>query len=265
MIRLSGLHLYPMKSAKGVAVPRWRVDDFGLAGDRRFMLVDSTGRFLTQRQHPKMTHLRATLTDAGLSLTAPGRGELAVERPSGAAAGEVQIWGEQVLGHDVGEAAAEWLTAWLGEPCRLVFMADDTRRPVDPEYADETARVSFADGFPFLLIGEASLAELNTRLAKPMPMTRFRPNLVITGAPAFAEDAWRRIRIDRITFDVVKPCGRCSITTVDPDSGEVGKEPLRTLATFRKVGREVMFGQNLLHQGTGTLTVGAEVEVLERT
>ena len=261
-MRLSGLHIYPVKSARGTSVTRWPVDAFGLARDRRFMLVDTKGRFITQREQPRMTQLGADLTDEGVRLTYPGHGTLTVEHPTHGEAGPVEIWGESVVGHDTGDEAARWLAAWLGQAARLVYMHEDTHRPVHPDYAGETARVSFADGFPFLLIGEASLEDLNARLPAPIEMVRFRPNLVVTGSTPFAEDTWRRIRIGDIELDVVKPCARCVIPTLDLTTGQAGKEPLRTLATYRKVGSEVLFGQNLTHRGPGTLSVGDAIEVL---
>ena len=264
MIRLTGLHLYPIKSTRGLAVTSWPVDSFGLGRDRRYMVVDAAGRFITQRRRPEMTHIQAKLTDVGLTLQAPDLPDLAVTHPAGETTGPVEIWGEAVPGHDAGDMAADWLSTWLGEPCRLVYMANETHRGVDTDFAPDSARVSFADGFSFLLISEESLADLNERLDTPVPMARFRPNLVVTGEGAFAEDTWRKIRIGPITFDVVKPCARCSMTTVDPLTGRKGKEPLRTLATFRKRDGEVMFGQNLVHYGTGPLSVGDAVEVLER-
>ena len=263
MIHLSSLRLYPLKSALGVEVSRCRVDEFGLARDRRFMVVNADGRFMTQRRHPHMSLLRAELTDDGLALSFPGHGALNVSRPDACAGSDVEIWGESVSGHDAGPEVAAWLTAWMGEPCRLVYMHASTHRPVDARYAQPPARVSFADGYPFLLIGEASLADLNDRLPQPITMARFRPNLVVAGAAPFEEDGWRRIRIGEIIFDVVKPCARCVITAVDPDTATPGKEPLRTLATYRKVDSEVMFGQNVIHRGRGTLSIGDAVEVLE--
>lgn len=279
-MRLSSLHLYPLKSGQVVDVTRWPVDDFGLLHDRRFMVVGSDGQFITQRSHPHMTHLSSRLTDDGLRLELPGEPARMVRRPVGGPTAQVEIWGETVAAWDAGDAIADWLTAWLDQPCRLVYMPDGTRRPIDPAYTDEAAtrtpatsrpgmgipgaRVSFADGFPFLLIGEASLADLNARLEAPVEMGRFRPNLVVSGAPPFAEDTWSRIRIGDIEFDVVKPCARCVMTTVDLATGRKGKEPLRTLSTYRKAGGEVLFGQNLVHRGTGELSVGDTVQVLSR-
>ena len=176
----------------------------------------------------------------------------------------VTVWRDTVPAHEAGERAAAWLTAFLGTPCRLVRMPESTERAVNPAFGEPGDVVSFADGYPFLLIGQASLDDLNARLASPLPMRRFRPNLVVAGAESFAEDTWKRVQIGHIVFRVVKPCARCTIPTVDPEAGVfAGKEPLRTLATFRKFGSKVFFGQNLIAQGTGALRVGDPVAILE--
>jgi uncharacterized protein YcbX len=170
---------------------------------------------------------------------------------------EVQVWDDRCLARDLGDEPARWFSSFLGEQVRLVFMPDETFRQIDVDYVPGIRRVSFADGFPLLLIGEGSLDELNRRLPKPVPMNRFRPNLVLAGSEPFAEDTWASVQIGAVGFDVLKPCSRCVATTVDHDTAEAGKEPLRTLATFRKRGHGVYFGQNLLHQGPGSLAVGA--------
>ena len=262
MMTLSGLYLYPMKSAQGHALSEWPLDALGLARDRRYMAVDTAGRFMTQRRHPIMALLQTELVDDGLVLRFPGQGEHHVTRPTGAEASEVEIWGESVAGHDTGEDTANWLSTALGQACRLVFMAEDTHRPVDANYASPGDRVSFADGFPLLLISQASLDELNGRLQQPITMARFRPNLVVSGTAPFAEDDWRRIQIGDTVLDIVKPCARCVMTTVDPLTGIKGKEPMKTLSTYRTIDGNVIFGQNVIHRSRGLLRVGERVEVL---
>jgi uncharacterized protein YcbX len=263
LICVSALHIYPVKSAGGVAVDRWPVDDFGLSRDRRYMVVDMDGAFMTQRRHPHMALLAVELRGGGLTLSYPGRAPLTVRRPTPEQSHQVEIWGESVPGHDAGQEAATWLASCLGAPCRLVYMAEQTRRPVDADYASTPARVSFADGFPLLLISEASLADLNARLATPVTMARFRPNLVVSGAHAFEEDQWREIQIGDLRFEIVKPCARCVMTTVDPSTGVKGKEPMRTLATYRDVNGAVLFGQNVIHRGRGALALGQHLEVIK--
>ena len=262
MITLSELYRYPLKSAAGTSVNSVNIDAFGVAGDRRYMVVDPAGCFMTQRRHPKMALIGATLDAEGVTLSYPGCGAITVRAPEPGAASTVEIWGESVAGHDVGDEAATWLSACLNTPCRLVYMRDETCRPVDPNFTPQAAQVSFADGFPLLLIGQASLDDLNARLDLPVDMRRFRPNLVVTGSAPFEEDTWKRIRIGDICFDLVKPCARCVMTTVDPVSGVKGKEPMRTLATYRSVNGSVLFGQNLVHRGRGSLEVGQSLEVL---
>jgi uncharacterized protein YcbX len=169
------------------------------------------------------------------------------------------VWDDTCSATWLGQKAAEWFSEFLGMACSLVHMASDTVRPADPALAPGGTRVSFADGFPFLLISEASLADLNRRLAEPLPMNRFRPNLVVAGGEPYQEDSWTRIEIGGIGLQVVKPCGRCLVTTTDQITGERGKEPLRTLATYRKRDGEVMFGQNVLHEAPGHLRIGDPV------
>jgi uncharacterized protein len=173
----------------------------------------------------------------------------------------VTIWRDSCAVTWVGEKAANWFTDYLGVACSLVHMADDVIRPTNPDFAPG-GRVSFADGYPFLLISEESLQDLNDRLLEPLPMNRFRPNLVVAGGAPYAEDDWSRISIGALALRVVKPCFRCVITTTDQLTARRTKEPLRTLATYRRMGGEVMFGQNVVHEGTGRLSVGDTVSLL---
>ena len=262
---VSALYQYPVKSCAGWHGDRLSFDRYGFARDRRWLVVDPDGRFLTQRELPAMARIRPRPTngDGGLVLTAPGAPELAV--PVTGTPATVQVWADRVSALDLGAAPAAWLEQVLDRPARLAAMAPDWRRPVDPDYGDPGDETGFSDGFPFLLISEGSLADLNQRLPRPLPMSRFRPNIVVAGCAPFAEDRWRRIRIDGHEFAVVKPCTRCKITTTDQDRGQRdGPEPLRTLAGFRRHGQGVVFGQNLIHRSrAGSLAVGALVEVLE--
>lgn len=249
MIRVQALFVFPVKSLAGIAVDEASVGDRGFEDDRRFMVVDGAGTFLTQRELPKMALVRVALDGPTLRLWAPGMAPLALpRRPEGGAERTVRVWRDQVAAREVPEAGP-WLEQVLGVPCALVYMPEATRRPA------ETALVGFADGYPFLLASASSLEELGRRGA-PVPILRFRPNIVVEGAPPFAEDAWRGLRIGDVSFRVVKPCARCSITNVDPETAEVGPEPLRTLARFRRQGDEVLFGQNLVHAGRGPIRVG---------
>ena len=265
-MRVAEIRIYPVKGLRGRAVAEALVEPWGLAGDRSYMVVDAAGRFLTQRELPRMAVLDAAPRPGGLDLSGPGLGQLAVDEPGpDAPAGDVTVWRDSVAARDAGPEAAAWLSGALGRPCRLVHMADPAAaRPVDPGHAEPGDRVSFADGFPMLVTNAASLADLNARLAAPVPMDRFRTNIAVVGADAWAEDGWRRLRIGPVAFAGTKDCARCAVTTVDQDTGERSPEtePLRTLARFRrKAGGRIIFGQNLIPRGTGRIAVGDPVHV----
>jgi uncharacterized protein YcbX len=259
-LRLSGLNIYPIKSARGIALDASEVDEFGLRYDRRWMVVDHSGLFLSQRSHPRLALVVPSIRSDTLQVDAPGMRPLRTPlRPRGSVSTRVTVWDDTCPASWVGTEAAEWFSEVLGTPCSLVHMADEVVRPANAAFASPGVRVSFADGFPFLLISEESLQDLNRRLADPLPMNRFRPNLVVAGGEPFGEDEWGRIEIGGVRLEVVKPCERCLVTTTDQATAERGKEPLRTLATYRKVGNDVMFGQNVVHENTGRLRVGDPV------
>ncbi len=283
-LTVSSLHTYPIKSCKGLNHAAISLDRKGMVGDRRLLIVDEHGRFLTQRELPAMVHIAATFTAEGMRLEAPAMPPLELlltDIPDADhALMNVVIWQDSIEAVSQGRAAAEWLRTFLNVSCQLVAMERNVRRIVDQTYAprpdDET---SFVDGFPLLLISEASLDDLNSRLQtrgeQPIPMNRFRPNIVVSGCEAFAEDRWKQLRIGGIVFNVVKPCGRCIITTTDQETGVRGKEPIATLKTYRKNsdGTKILFGQNLIHhfdhkfatdgsQPLPVLRVGDVVEVV---
>jgi len=274
MPRVSGLFIYPVKSLRGLAINSAAVDALGLVGDRRFMVVDEQGRFLTQRTLPRMALIATELTARDLVLRAPHGGSCAVPLRAAAPAPlvPVRVWqSEGLLAEDCGVEIAVWLSDFLRTPCRLVRIGEKFSRPIlKPGKARPGDLVSFADGYPFLLVSEASLADLNDRLAgrgeDALPMGRFRPNLVVTGCAAFAEDTWPRVRIGNIVFRAGGPCGRCIVTTTDQLTAERGKEPLRTLATYRRDAADptdINFGQNLIHETkSGTLRLCDAVEAL---
>jgi uncharacterized protein YcbX len=268
MLRLSALYRFPVKSLGGECLQHAAVDALGLAGDRRWMVVEAgSGRFLTQRQLPRMAQVGARwLDEAILELRAPRQPSLTVAvPPADEALREVSVWRDSLAAPDAGEAAAQWLSAVLGRDCRLVHVPASRGRQVDLAYAQPGDRVGFADGFPLLLIGQASLDDLAARVGRPLEMLRFRPNLVIDGATPYAEDDWGRLRIGEVEFERVKPCSRCAIPTLDPHTGERAEdgEPLRTLATYRRDAGGVYFGQNLIPRGTGVLEVGMPVTLLD--
>jgi uncharacterized protein YcbX len=263
-VYLSGLYVYPIKSAGGISLQASEVDERGLRHDRRWMLVDEAGRFISQRRSPRMALIGGRIEPDLLLVDAPDMPSL--EIPLAPPQGEpllAQVWNDLVEVLTVGVEADRWFGEFLGVRCKLVFLPDESVRPVDPDYGRTGDRVGLADGFPFLLASDASLADLNVRMESPVPMNRFRPNLVVQGCEPFAEDGWRLIRSGEITLRVAKPCARCVITTVDQGTATTGKEPLRTLARFRRAGEGVLFGQNLIHEDIGTLRVGDPVDVLQ--
>ena len=261
-LSLAAIHVYPIKAAGGLAVDSWTVDAFGLQFDRRWLVVDGHGRAVTQREQPRLAMVRCEISDHALRVTAPAMPPLELAlHPSPAVTTIVTVWDDICDAQWLGEAPSTWFTNLLGAPCSLVYMPESTRRPVDPAYAPAADRVSFADAFPLLMLSEASLAALNQRLPRPVPMNRFRPNLVLAGGEPHVEDRLGRFRLGTLDLEAVKPCDRCVVITNDQDSAERGPEPLRTLATYRKVGSKVLFGQNVVHYGTGRLTVGQQVTV----
>ncbi len=261
-MKLSRLFVYPVKSLAGTELQEAELDDFGIVGDRRWLVVDENGEFLTQREHPRMALIRPQVVQPGLRLSAPGMSDLTVDVPD-ACERTVRIWDDVVSAYDAGPEPAEWLSAFLEQPVALVYMPDSTFRRVDPAYVPETRRVSFADGYPLLVISQESMDELNRRMEQPLGIERFRPNIVITGASLpHAEDTWQRIRVGSLELDLVKPCARCAIPTVDPLTAERGKEPTRTLSEYRKHDGKVWFGMNAVHKQNGHLRTGSSVEIV---
>ncbi|MFC6336749.1 MOSC domain-containing protein [Pseudomonas sp. CCM 7891] len=268
MLRLSALYRYPLKSGKGEALQQVGLDKLGLDGDRRWMLVDEpSGRFLTQRAFARMSQLSAVWNNAGgLTLSAVGHPTLDVPLPgSEAELRGVTIWRDTLRVPDAGDEAAAWVSEFIGKPTRLVQVPVARARTTASGYGKDDDKVGFADGFPLLLIGQASLDDLSQRIGRPMEMLRFRPNLVVEGSEAFAEDGWKRVRIGDVEFRVVKSCSRCILTTIDPQTAErsVDRQPLATLEAYRKEPDGVMFGQNLVNDGVGQLEVGMPLTILE--
>lgn len=272
---LSALHVYPVKSIRGTAPGEAAVEPWGLAGDRRWMLVDDHGRFVSQRRLPRLALVGATpLGGGGLRVESSGWEPLTVAAPEPGRTRRVRVWRDEVEVVPADPAAGEWFSAFLGTEVRMVYLDDPAlRRPVDPRYAREGETVSLADGFPLLVTASASLTALNALVAAgdhpgegPLPMDRFRPNLVVDGTEPWAEDGWRRLRVGPVVFRVAKPCARCVITTTDQQTGARGTEPLRALGGYRPhrpFGKDLVFGQNLVPENLGTLRVGDPVAVLD--
>ncbi|MEU9185517.1 MOSC N-terminal beta barrel domain-containing protein [Streptomyces sp. NPDC048484] len=273
---LHSIHVHPLKAAAGRAPREAVVEPWGLAGDRRWMLVDEKARVVTQRQQPRLALVSveqaAEQTAAGaVLLSAPGRVPLTVPVPEPGGTTTVEIWNDKVEAVPAGAAAAAWFSDYLDAAVRLVHLdAPATRRPIDPRFARPGETVSFADGYPLLLTALASLDALNALIAQgdrpeegPLPMNRFRPNLVVGGTAAWAEDGWSRITVGEVVLRVAKMCGRCVVTTTDQTTAERGREPLRTLARHRRFGDKLVFGQNLVPESSGTVRVGDPVRILE--
>ena len=268
MLRLSALYRYPLKSGKVDVLKSVDLDKLGLDGDRRWMLVDeASGRFLTQRAEAKMSQLSALWNaQGGLTLSAPEQASIEIALPGNhAELRGVTIWRDTLRVPDAGDAAAAWVSDFIGKPTRLVQIPLERARTTQAGYGKDDDQVAFADGYPLLVIGQASLDDLSQRIGRPMDMLRFRPNLVIEGSAAFAEDGWKRLRIGDVEFRAVKPCSRCILTTIDPQTGErsADREPLATLQKYRAQEDGAMFGQNLVNDGLGLLEVGMPVTVLE--
>lgn len=269
-LTLSALNVYPVKGLKGIAVTQARCTERGLEHDRRWMVVDAENyEFLSQREVPRMATVWTEIGKGNLTLSAPDMDpvDVPLSAPASSPKVGVSVWGTECDALAVSGEADAWLSDYLSIECRLVYMPDKSRRVSDPRYAGEGKLVGFADGYAYLLAGEASLGDLNARLAAKnhpaLPMNRFRPNLVVSGAEPYAEDSWKRVLIGQAAFAAAKPCGRCQVTTTDQATGEVtGAEPLATLATYRdskEFGQ--MFGMNFVTEKVGLLRVGDEVRV----
>ncbi|MGH7293974.1 MAG: MOSC domain-containing protein, partial [Polyangiaceae bacterium] len=257
--RVAGLFVYPVKSCRAVALDRAVVEARGLRYDRRWMVVDPDGSFVTQRARPDLARVEVAVDPSSGILNLSTREHPTLQLPlvpDDGAARTVRIWDDEVEAIDGGADAARWISLVLGGAASLVFMPERTSRAVSPRYARGADVVSFADAFPILFTATASLADLNARLERGLPMDRFRPNVVVDGGTPWQEDGWRRVRVGRIGVRVVKGCDRCVVTTVDQRTGERGVEPLRTLATFRQREHKVYFGVNGIPEAPGEIAVG---------
>ncbi|MFI1171874.1 MOSC domain-containing protein [Streptomyces melanogenes] len=265
------INVYPVKSVGGYRLDEVPVEPWGPAGDRRWMVVDAAGKAVTQREQARLALAAArALPDGSVRLSAPGREDLTVAVPEPIGASAVTLFGKKVEAIAADESAHQWLSEYLGVEVGLVHLDDPaTRRPIDPDFALPGETVSFADGFPLLIATTASLEALNSLIAQggqphegPLPMNRFRPNVVVDGTEAWAEDHWSRIAIGEVVFRVAKPCGRCVVTTTNQATAERGREPLRTLGRHRRFGTKLVFGQNVVPEGTGVIRTGDPVRVL---
>ena len=266
MLTVSELFIYPIKSLGGISVASAMVTDRGFQCDRRWMLVDGNNHFLTQREFAAMALLQVELTAGGLKVHHKKNIQSQIIIPAFPKTNEkanVEIFGESCEARFVNKIADEWFSEMLSLKCRLVYMPGSTKRSVDNRYAFNKEITSLSDAFPFLIIGQSSLNDLNSRLAKPLPVNRFRPNIVFTGGEPFDEDVMEHFTINHINFYGVKLSVRCVITTINQDNADKGKEPLKTLAAYRMKNNKIYFGQNLLHNGEGTISVGDTIEIIK--
>lgn len=261
---LSQIYLYPVKSLASIAVSSWPVGKNGLLYDRKWMLIDEQHQFLSQRRLPKMALIKTRIEQDHLILSAPDQENLVLAlNPTLGDDIEVGIWHDRCLAKTISAQADDWLSEFLQTYCRLVYHPDHRQRQVDQKYAHADDQTAFSDGFPFLIVSENALLALNHAMQLDMSMLRFRPNLVVADCASYAEDSWRRIRINHIEFRLPKPCSRCSVPGIDPETAIINKEPLTTLSRLRRWENKIYFGQNALHDGCGTLTVGDSVFILE--
>jgi uncharacterized protein YcbX len=246
---LSEIWIYPIKSLGGIRLKHSSVLEKGLPYDRRWMLVDENGVFMTQRNNPTMALLKMSIANGALKIdhSRQSAGHSISLQPAQLEPEErVQIWDDFVMAAEVSKESSAWFSEILGQKCKLVYFPEKNTRAVDPRYKINGEHVSLADAYPFLIIGQQSLNFLNSKLDQPIPMNRFRPNFVFTGGEPNEEDSWRNFTIGKNRFVGVKPCARCAVPTINQDTAEKGIEPTRTLATYRKQENKIMFGQNVL-------------------
>jgi uncharacterized protein YcbX len=266
MLQVSQLFIYPIKSLGGIELQSTNVTDRGLEYDRRWMLVDANNRFLSQREFGQMALIKTSITDDGIAVYHahyPDNGIVIPFEPQSAESGYFTIWDDTCYGKYVSDAIDEWFSSTLKATCRLVYMPDETLRETDRKQHSATNITSLSDGFPFLLLGEATLDQLNEKLEIKIPINRFRPNIVFRGGEAHNEDIMAHIKIGDIDFYGVKLCARCNVITIDQETAIQGKEPTRTLAGYRALNNKIHFGQNLVHKGEGSISVGDQITVLK--
>ncbi|MEO5595012.1 MAG: MOSC N-terminal beta barrel domain-containing protein [Chitinophagaceae bacterium] len=264
MLTVSELYIYPIKSLAGIAVDTSIVTSRGLQHDRRLMLVDENNCFFTQREYPEMALLQPFIKNEGLYIHHKQNTVSPLFIPHQSTTNEtavVKIWNDTCEAQLFETFINQWFSQVLGLACRLVFMQDNTIRYADKRYALNNEMTSFADDYPMLMIGNATLDDLNARLPEPVPMNRFRPNIVFNGGKPFLEDKMQEFTINGIDFNGVKPCARCIIPTINQDDSSKSKEPLKTLATYRLKENKILFGQNLVHSGDGIISIGDAINI----
>ena len=271
-LSVSELTIYPLKSAKGVTLDSMALSELGPECDRRWMVIDKNNNFVTQRKTPAMCLIRTELVDGELYISAEESGRCHVP-PGGVDIYQSSVWGTSVNGSDCGSKAAQWISDFLDQECRIIYMHETDSRLVDPNFANNNEHVGFADGFPLLITSQASLDDFNSKLSAldsgdsktglRIGMERFRPNIVVTGNPAWAEDSWKRLTINDVEFSLVKPCSRCIMPSVNPATAKKQMQVNQTLLTHRRRGRQTYFGQNALYDRFGTINIGDAVTVID--
>ncbi len=264
-MKLSHIYIYPIKSLGGIELDQSTIEIRGLQYDRRWMLVHPDGQFITQRKYPRLALLQTSIQEHDLIITAPSGSLLTIPLVYSGEKRSIntEVWGSSCQGWMYDQSVDKWFSDFLGTPCHLIYMSDEHDRITDQDYAPPGQVVSYADGFPFLIIGQASLDHLNEKLEQHIPMNRFRPNLVFTGGTPHIEDTWTNFQIGTAFFRGVKPCSRCNMTTIDQDVGKIsGTEPLETLSSYRRINRKILFGQNLIWMKSGnTISVGNTIQI----
>jgi uncharacterized protein len=253
-LELTRLFVYPLKSAQGIEVAHAQVTERGLEHDRRFMLVDADGNLVTARQQAKLLTVTTRIGTEHLLLSAPNMPELRVPLEPEGPERQVRVWADWMLGLDVGPEASTWFSHLFNSSLSLVWMPDRAERRMNPGFGP--SRLSFADGNPLHLIHESSLSDLEKRVGMPLGVERFRPNLVVRGMDAYAEDGWSILHLDTLELKVHEACARCMMVNLEPVTGGIGLEPLRTMAGHRRQGKQVLFGQHLHALTLGELRVG---------
>jgi uncharacterized protein len=264
-LHVTQIWIYPIKSLGGIKLKSAKVFEKGLEFDRRYMLVDSSGMAMTQRQHPEMARFRTSITNGVINVTHLGDSiSIPVAPREFVAEHKVTIWDDSIMTNELSQPASSWFSERLNTSCRLVFFPEGNSRPVDLKYQISGEHVSLADAYPLLIIGENSLWDLNSRLSEPVPMNRFRPNIVFSGAEAYEEDSWNVFTIGNNRFAAVKPCARCVLTTVNQETAVKGSEPLKTLSRYRTQNNKVYFGQNVIALSADEISEGEIITVISR-
>ena len=261
-MKVEALIIYPIKSLQGIKVPKAKILEKGFQYDRRWMLVDENGKFITQRKHPLLSHFLVTIINDQIEVNHPSKGSILIPLIlQQTNEEEVTIWDDSTIGYAAAKEINIWFTEAIGMKCSLVFMPENGKRQVDPSHVNIETTVSFADGYPYLILGQSSMEDLNSKMVTPLPIDRFRPNIIFSGGIPYEEDQWNSLKIGNVDFQGIKPCVRCVFTTIDQTTGKLGKEPLKTLNTYRKVGNGVIFGLNAIPLSTGTIRRGDVIVV----